>query len=273
MRDYSIARSSFWTGETGRRIRGQADVQRVAFYLFTAPSSNMIGLYYLPLPTICHELGITSKGASKALQVLGEIGYARYDFHTEWVWVCEMARHQLGASVSSRDKRHKGVIKQLRDSCKSPFAKDFWDRYHESFELPEIEFGRGLEGASKGLLSPTDPVPVPDPLRAQLEEFFTAWNQTTGARPMAKLTDKRRAAIGARLAETEWDWRAALAKFPLPCFASDPNGWQPDIDFFLRPDSVTRILEGKYDWKKTNGKPTPAIGAGQRHDPNAKVAW
>ena len=23
----------------------------------------------------------------------------------------------------------------------------------------------------------------------------------------------------------------------------------------------------------TNGKPTPAIGAGQRHDPNAKVAW
>jgi hypothetical protein len=84
-------------------------------------------------------------------------------------------------------------------------------------------------------------------------EFLLAWNHTTGATPIRKMTDKRSASLRVRLADPDWDWRAALAKFPLRCFASDPNGYVPDVEFFLKPDTVTKILEGKYDWTK-NGK-------------------
>ena len=77
-------------------------------------------------------------------------------------------------------------------------------------------------------------------------EFMTVWNATVGVRPIRKLGG-RAAALKARLREPDWDWRAALAKFPLKCF-SDPNGFIPNLEFFVRPETVNSILEGKYDW-------------------------
>ena len=39
-------------------------------------------------------------------------------------------------------------------------------------------------------------------------------------------------------------------------FRSDrDDAWRPDVDWFLRPNTVTAILEGKYDWTKNNGQP------------------
>ena len=58
MRDYAIVSPRFWIGTTGRELRRLGpEVQVVALYLLTAPHSNMIGLYYLPIPTLCHETG------------------------------------------------------------------------------------------------------------------------------------------------------------------------------------------------------------------------
>ncbi len=93
------------------------------------------------------------------------------------------------------------------------------------------------------------------------EVLLAAWNKTAGTKRARELSAKRRAAARARLAEASWDWQAALSKFPLPLCESDPGGWQPDFDWFLRPGSVTAILEGKYDWKKTNGHEQPASPA------------
>jgi hypothetical protein len=54
-----------------------------------------------------------------------------------------------------------------------------------------------------------------------------------------------------RVKDPEWlaDYPAALAKIPNSAFLRGRNerGWIPDIDWFLKPDTVTRILEGKYD--------------------------
>jgi len=95
-------------------------------------------------------------------------------------------------------------------------------------------------------------------------EFFSVWNATAGVVPMANLTPQRRKAISARMQNCEWKWREALAKFPLKCFASEPDGWRPNIDFFLRPNSVAKILEGTYDWKK-NGNHKSSSGPGQTY--------
>jgi hypothetical protein len=83
-------------------------------------------------------------------------------------------------------------------------------------------------------------------------EFVERWNATPGVVKASKPTQKRRNAWRARCRDPDWreSWRRALAKFPLKMTAGRQNGWLPDIEWFLKPDTVTKILEGKYDWSK-----------------------
>jgi hypothetical protein len=141
-REYAIVTSKFWTGETGRELRKDADAQRLALYLVTAPTSNMIGLYYLPLPTLCHEVGMTVKGASKALRRVSQLHFAHYDGASEWVWVPEMATYQIGTSLKPKDKRLAKVVSLLLEARKSPYAKDFVAKYGASYSLPSIDLSQ-----------------------------------------------------------------------------------------------------------------------------------
>jgi len=89
-------------------------------------------------------------------------------------------------------------------------------------------------------------------------EFQEAWNATPGVRKCINPKNRTKA-FKARLGEPIFceNWKAVLARFPLPLHASDPDGWKPDADWFLRPNTVTAILEGKYDWTKNNGSASP----------------
>ncbi len=87
-----------------------------------------------------------------------------------------------------------------------------------------------------------------------IQDVADVWAKTPGTVPIRKMTNTRKRAGAARLKDKDWDWRAALAKFPLPCFGD--GEWTPEFDWLLRPGTVNAILEGKYDWSKDNGKPT-----------------
>ena len=96
MKNYAKIAPGFWTGTTGKAIRDAGrDVQVVALYLCTCPSSNWIGLYYLPLPTLCHEVGIKEKEAAAALRILESLEFAYYDAANEIVWLPGGALHQM----------------------------------------------------------------------------------------------------------------------------------------------------------------------------------
>lgn len=154
MRDYSIAVPRFWTGDTGKRLRALGrDHQVIAFYLFTCPNANMIGLYYLPLPTLCHEVGgVTSEGALEVLRSLSEVGYAHYDEASDHVYIPGMAAIQVGESLTPKDNRCKAVARLLIEARKTPFFEDFLLRYAKAYHLadqPELE----------GLISPFEAPP------------------------------------------------------------------------------------------------------------------
>jgi uncharacterized phage protein (TIGR02220 family) len=139
MREYAKVSGRFWSGETGRRLREAGrDAQAVALYLITCPSSNMLGLYYLPLPTFCHEVGISKEGASKALRRVSEASFAFYDAPSEYVWVLEMARWQIGTALDPKDKRVTGIKRELEMLRKSPFFNEFLKRYREPFHLQDV---------------------------------------------------------------------------------------------------------------------------------------
>lgn len=84
---------------------------------------------------------------------------------------------------------------------------------------------------------------------AQAQEFVRVWNMCGGVILCRRLTKKRIDLIDVRCRDPDWNWREALEKFPLKCFGGE--GWRPDIDWFLKPDSALRVLEGKYDWVKS----------------------
>lgn len=135
MRKYGVVSPLFWTGDTGRLLRKYPDAQRMAAYLITCPNANMIGLYYLPLPVLCHELSLTTKGALKGLERVKEVGFADYEGASEIVFVYEMVRFQVGESLKANDKRVKGIDRELQQYRKSPFYNDFLLRYKELFHL------------------------------------------------------------------------------------------------------------------------------------------
>lgn len=166
MREFSKVSPRFWTGETGREIRKLGlQSQVIAFYLFTCPNANMLGLYYLALPTLCHETGSPLQGALEALRSLREVKFAYYDEPSEHVWVPNMAREQIGERLKPRDNRHVAVLKELEQLRKVPFFNDFVIRYRDAFELQNVELNPEIESP---LEAPSKP--LTKPLRSQEQE-------------------------------------------------------------------------------------------------------
>lgn len=111
----------------------------LALYLVSSPHANMIGLYYLPLVTLCHETGLDEEGARKALRRTSEADFAHYDEEAELVWVPNAAAYQIGETLKPGDKQRIGVLNELRKfreaSGNHRFADDFAARYTDPYSL------------------------------------------------------------------------------------------------------------------------------------------
>ncbi|WP_396180112.1 hypothetical protein [Flavobacterium sp.] len=136
MRDYGKISPTFWTGKTGREIkrRGIEGVV-MATYLMTSPHSNMLGLFYQPMLYAAHETGLGIEGATKGLQCCIEAGFCAFDEETDMVWVYEMAAYQIADSLSSGDKRCKGIQKDYDALPDCAHLAPFFDRYAEAYNL------------------------------------------------------------------------------------------------------------------------------------------
>jgi hypothetical protein len=148
---------SFWTGETGKRLRSRQEAQLVALYLMTGPHANMIGLYHCPITYISHDTGIDVEAVSNAVRQIGEEGFCTFDEERELVWVREMARFQVDEFLKPKDKRITFIAKELAALPKCPIIFAFYERYCDDFLLhgrDELEpLRRALQGASMPLRS------------------------------------------------------------------------------------------------------------------------
>lgn len=149
MRLYAKVLPQFWTGETGKKIRQHGhQTLVVAAYLVSCPTASWLGLYYLPMPVLCHETASPFEGASEALRRLSEEGFAYYDEATEHVWLPEMARIQIGEALKLGDNNLKMIRKELVKVKNVPFYKDFLEKYAEAYHLQDL---LSEEGPSKPL--------------------------------------------------------------------------------------------------------------------------
>jgi len=108
----------------------------------------------------------------------------------------------------------------------------------------------------------TEPVDLPG-VEPKLgpASFLKTWNEVASSQGWStarEMTAKRLRAFRARMNDLTFSggWEAALSKIkdaPF-CRGQGPRGWLANVDWFLRPDTVLRILEGRYDG---NGKAKP----------------
>lgn len=86
----------------------------------------------------------------------------------------------------------------------------------------------------------------------EMQAVADAWNMLGAPfKPVRRVHDKRRKHLTARLADPDWssNWQEAMRRMTASAFCrgSGDKGWIADFDWFIRPNSVTAILEGKYD--------------------------
>lgn len=83
----------------------------------------------------------------------------------------------------------------------------------------------------------------------EMPEEVIFWN-SLGLGQVIRMSDKRRTVLAARRKEKffQENWRNAMEAIPKSPFllGQNDNGWKADFDWFLKPDSVLRIVEGKY---------------------------
>jgi hypothetical protein len=132
-----------------------------------------------------------------------------------------------------RSERYKSVTPALPDRDEDR------DEDIKETPLPPLQ-GEAADAASESL----------EISKSALAFVRDSWN-ASGAITNRKFTPKLIRSCRARLRDPWWSehWLAALEKIPRCPFLLGENdtGWKADLEWFLRPDSVQRIIEGKYD--------------------------
>lgn len=291
MRHYSLILPPFWTGTTGKAITAAGkDARIVATYLLTCDHANMLGLYRLPLLYAAEETGLKRREIAAALEQLKGVEFAQYDEASEFVWVFEMARFQLGLlpgeMLKEGDKRTKGAARLYKQIPSNPFLGPFHDRYSQvlglSFRrdfLSEMKpHGSPLGGASEPLARGYVPVPDPDPdsvrkgetgetmtlLSPQVgltpEKIQERWNSLPGVKPCREIGKTIRERIQARLKEhSEPDWwttlfqRVQTSDFLCGRTNGSRDPFRASLTWILSPTNLDKVLAGDYDPIVSNG--------------------
>jgi hypothetical protein len=139
MREFGKILARFWTGQTGKEIRRSGTrCQIVALYLVTNPNANAIGLYYLPLATAAHELGIPADEIRKVLLRLRELRFAAFDEISETIFVFNMAKFQIGPSLKREDKNVPWIRREVAKMQYSPFYDEFVAMHRADYHLADL---------------------------------------------------------------------------------------------------------------------------------------
>lgn len=112
--------SRFWSGRTGKKLRGDHKAQVVALYLITNSRAHMSGLYELPTWHIAGELGMGELDVCEALGALDSLEFCQYDMDNDVVFVRKMFTFQVGEGLKRTDNRVKGCINHINELSDSP---------------------------------------------------------------------------------------------------------------------------------------------------------
>lgn len=113
-----------------------------------------------------------------------------------------------------------------------------------------IERKKERKNGKKEDIGQNPPDSDPPPVSEKVQCVIDAWNfmaRQFGLKVVKKVTDNRRKAIAARLKDRYWreNYNDAIDRIPrIPwLLGNNKRNWKADIDYFIRPDTVAKILE------------------------------
>ncbi len=138
----------------------------------------------------------------------------------------------------------KGVTPSGRDVAVIPENDDAITSGHDD-SPPAIYIE---QGTSEQKINESPPL---SPSTGNVLAVMDFWKSFPGLTKAIEMTRGRERNLRKRLADPRWcdRWHQAVKRLAASPFATGggPNGWRADFDWFLKPDSLTKILEGKYD--------------------------
>ena len=265
------------------KFRNLSDNGKLVFlFVLTHPHMTSLGAMRATIEGLGSELGWTTKGFRDAFTEGLSEGLFQYDEKASFLDVPKFLRYNKPESanvVKSWAKQWDDIpecelksllyqrVKGFTEGFGEGFRKAFGKTIHEFTEHPSLNQEHEHEHEheqEQDIKNPTDSLSVGTDAKKLLlaeKRFIELWNSMDGTVKVRgeSFTKTRRTAFRARLKEKNWpkDAKLALAKFPLECFQDSAKPWKPDVDWFFRPDTVTRILEGKYDWNKNKQADEP----------------
>ena len=151
---YTRVESRFWQDEKMRTVSD--DARYLMLYLLTSPHRNILGLYFLPFPYACFDLGWDEKRFKKALEELLKTGGIAYDALSHVVLVKNYLKHnplenpnQVKSAIVKLDELPETHLFQsfltiIKQSDK-PFIQPLIERLQERLGQPGTGTGTGTE--------------------------------------------------------------------------------------------------------------------------------
>lgn len=204
---YTRVESRFWQDEKMRAVSD--DARHLMLYLLTSPHRNIIGLYFLPSPYACFDLGWSEERFKKGLHELLRVGCVKYDENTHVVIVQNYLKH----NPLENPNQVKSAIEKLDEIPQTPLFNDFLaiiEKFDKPFMKPLVErlqerlsqpgTGTGT-GSGSGDIDNSPNPPVSDEphepgevVNSDAKTVFEHWNSKDIIQHR-KLTDKIKRAI------------------------------------------------------------------------------
>lgn len=186
---------------------------------------------------------------------------ALLDEHRTWGW--QIINYEKFRKTASEEQRREATRIRVAEFKKRKSANTQHDATkvtHGNASLTHGNAGNAMQKQKPE--AEANKRESPDAL-ISLKEVFDAWNCLTGLPKCLLVSDKRRRMMEARFKEpffTE-NWKAAMQKVQTSkfCQGESERGWRASFEWFITPDAVPKIMEGKYDTTKTYGSKTNSI--------------
>ncbi len=226
-------------------------------------------------------LGMDSKKTlATARQKAIEAGWLHYQHGSKgrpgryWVLIPEHANGIEDTPIDDGEDESN----QMRTKC----GVNFTQKEESNRERIGEETGENRERIGHPFLPTPIPTPIPkyihvadapaccdsaekpdEILKVNPSDLQAEWNRCLGLVPIKSMSQKRKVALKARSRDAVFveKWRECIVAIANSdfCCGGGERGWRADVDWFLRPDTYLKILEGKFANERTgatNGKRT-----------------
>ena len=218
---YTRVESKFWQDEKMRLI--SSDARHLMLYLLTSPHRNILGMYFLPIPYACFDLGWDEQRFGKGLSELLSKGCVKYDEDNHIVLVINFLKHNplenqnqvksavdkleqlprtplikdLYEIVKDEKSHYKLLIEQLSKELEKPLEKPLEERLPKQEEVKE-EVKEDDKSDSANPTNPDEPVNDESIPSTPHERIFKHWNSKEIIQHRS-MTDKIKRAINGAL--------------------------------------------------------------------------